>query len=1518
MKRNLTTLWMLLLMIIVGGGNVWGETISFSFSNKFAEIDNVKNGSVDLTIYPITLTLTSYNSDRSVEVNKKTQQIKFQGKSGDNGGTSFTVSCPNNGKFSITSVEVFTDNSNVNNFSVNGTPISSASTTGDETSIGSNKGSWSGSTTSVTFQTTGNVDAVKAIRITYTDSRASLTPAFDYGKMEIHNTAGDEHTYVCGTPFVYEPSKDRLKVRITVTPRYSGIYGTISSSDETVLKTSGFSLTGPTAVTIGGNDGWEMYIDNIEVLKTGSATLRFWFNGNDDYKPTTLEVPITVIDHSITPFNNSYKYTWDFAGGDWSSTIAQLGYGNGDGGYNWTKTVDSEHAEARPTYNEHTSIPTYNGLDMITGLAFNLPVKSDICLDWFAGRKAVWLNTNATVTIPNLVKGQTITITADHDDFTITAGSATKSGSVITVTDAGSVTIKMAQATRISSIAVSNSSYGWSYTTTTTTLDKVRPTSGTFTFTEDGPIAGGKVINEVPGISLTVGASGTDYEVMNHASVGYASPCLEYLFSPTVNGYLTVNMYSANSHTYIRENNGAFIDITASGNIYNGDYTTPNDHPLKAGNTYKLHVKTDGAYNPIYLHSFTFRPAFLNPTTNTDQLSINDETYGNKFVARIGSPAKNAFPKLINPSSTEQQNKVKFASDKDKVYLYKNNDVEIIGNGENILVRGTVLDKNNEDGLVAYYYLNAYVLTVTSYELADQAYIATSGLTDGKYQIEFSGNIQAVGSSVVVQIMKDNETVQNVTATITDKILYIPFDAAPFASLEEGATYRITIPENSIALTADAETKNSAIERTFSVNKADELQVKMIYPTNIATVGTTIVLATYLPDGSASFNLNDRKKVKAILSASGESDMELSAAFSGNQMAFKPTRTLSYNKEYTLTINYNADNNVITSLEVNSTIYKVTHSKVFKFTTGSSSGTSPVVTETSPVANAVIPGTAYSGGTISFTFNQAVELEPYSEVKVTPINGSEATTTGKTLAPDNAAQNTLVLSNGGKTVSFDYSADGLKYDVYYQVVIPANTVIGAGGLPNTSDITLNFKMGSKPTSEWKVATAFTGYPYSWDFSKFGVLTSSKTDLDANAPDDPTTGTSEEKNKKKTQATATRWQKTGTDEYANYWTNNMVFPQGEVFSYKTTTPSEAEVEIAEMRGLRWSLASRNSGGTLKRVNIRKYGDGYYLQMAGGTHYLTIPGLTAGQKIYIRAQVSGGNEASRFNINSDNAVFTDKYQAGNNKLGVKDNVTHVYPVSVTADGDVTFCLQDVSFYQIAVAVDDAKKFNDYEGKSYTTEYRPNATERYDLSEILGGYSVTAKVPTAASVTDEEEKTGKLTLTEAAVIPSATPVILVCSSTGGPSVPLFAADVNTATPPVEGTNLLIGNPGPKIYAPVGSYILTTQYRDIDQNGNPRGDVQTGPLAFYRVYKANYNGIAANRAYLSDVLNPGASGAKLGYYFVGDDDTPTVISQLYQDDRLEEDGSSTYYNINGQKLSGRPTVPGIYISNGKKIIIK
>ena len=724
--------------------------------------------------------------------------------------------------------------------------------------------------------------------------------------------------------------------------------------------------------------------------------------------------------------------------------------------------------------------------------------------------------------------------------------------------------------------------------------------------------------------------------------------------------------------------------------------------------------------------------------------------------------------------------------------------------------------------------------------------------------------------------------------------------------IEEGATYRITIPAGSVK-EKDVETGeetgalNAEIVRTFTVKKDGELELKMIYPTEIATVGTAIVLETYLNGSTSGINLDTKKHVKCVLSAEGEDPMTLDAIISTNQLAFKPTSVLKPNTTYTLTYTYNADNNVIITVIDNNVTYAVTHSKVFTFKTGSASGTEPQLVSTTPREGAKLDAsTTYSSGTISFTFDQTVDLEPYSTVNATPINGSEATADGVTRAPEGTG-NTLTVGDDGKTVSFDYTADGLKYDLYYEVVIPVNTVVGAGGTPNSEPITLHFKMGKNPNATEVNAETF--YPHTWDFCKFGKNEEGTTSY--NIKNYFGHGNSSKINNLK---------RGNGDGYTIYTSDSQTgygWDQGNdvYFNYKNGNYEKPD----EFEGIRISLVKSTSNRfELRNITSKdtdtKNADGsdkWVFRMNGNTHYMTLSNVPAG-KLYMVVN------SPYVGINSPNATFveSDNYTLSNNNTLLKTSGTRKVVINVTEAGDVSFCVKNFNCEKIGVTP-TYKSFNDWDGKGYSTEWRDH-TERYDLTNCFTDYSVTAEAVTAYSKTSDDG-TGTLTLFPVEVADAETPVIVTCTTTGATEVPLFATDVNTATTTIEGTNYLEGNTGTtSIYAPKGSYIMTTKFYNTDSEGNiaDGAKLNTGDLGFYKVVKDNFNTVGVNKAYLR--LPASASSAK-GFMFIYDDSETTMIENT----RISsEQGASEVFNLQGQRVA-KPE-RGIYIKNGKKFYVK
>lgn len=56
--------------------------------------------------------------------------------------------------------------------------------------------------------------------------------------------------------------------------------------------------------------------------------------------------------------------------------------------------------------------------------------------------------------------------------------------------------------------------------------------------------------------------------------------------------------------------------------------------------------------------------------------------------------------------------------------------------------------------------------------------------------------------------------------------------------------------------------------------------------------------------------------------------------------------------------------------------------------------------------------------------------------------------------------------------------------------------------------------------------------------------------------------------------------------------------------------------------------------------------------------------------------------------------------------------------------------------------------------------------------------------------------------------------------------------------------------------------------------------------------------------------------YKYSNDPNDSGIVTAI--DDALLLNDNAEYYSIDGQKLNGQPTTKGIYISNGRKIIVK
>ena len=74
----------------------------------------------------------------------------------------------------------------------------------------------------------------------------------------------------------------------------------------------------------------------------------------------------------------------------------------------------------------------------------------------------------------------------------------------------------------------------------------------------------------------------------------------------------------------------------------------------------------------------------------------------------------------------------------------------------------------------------------------------------------------------------------------------------------------------------------------------------------------------------------------------------------------------------------------------------------------------------------------------------------------------------------------------------------------------------------------------------------------------------------------------------------------------------------------------------------------------------------------------------------------------------------------------------------------------------------------------------------------------------------------------------------------------------------------------------------------------------------------VAANKAWLS--VNTGEPSARITLVF--DDETTGVSEKGIVNS--EKFATATWYDLNGRKLNGMPTKKGVYIMNGRKVVVK
>ncbi|MCR4835403.1 MAG: Ig-like domain-containing protein [Bacteroidaceae bacterium] len=1098
------------------------------------------------------------------------------------------------------------------------------------------------------------------------------------------------------------------------------------------------------------------------------------------------------------------------------------------------------------------------------------------------------------------------------------------------------------------------------------TIDgEIRNLNGGLTFNSVGQIEGGTQITLIPGLTIDISSDVSIVEVNNsNRFTGKVLSTKEGIsITPSVNGYISIQGNFFNASTSL--GNIILSQGDAGGTYYKNltEITTP----LIAGQTYVF--STTSQY-PFEIGQIAFRPAFLGYAQPYTAMST-EYSRSNVFTASMSTPTEK-FPQFVNGSNPGN---VKFSGDRTKVFLYTDGHVKLLDGGTNVLVKGTVIDPSNTNKLFACYYLNANVLTLTGTDPAfpievttnngtkDSYTIKPEDFTDYRFRFIFNQNIveSSAGLSVTVQKDGDAETVltndSRIISVWEDRIIVDLKELYGVGNVTNG-TYTIKVKANSVVASSDNSLSNADLKITFNIGDISNTSttaapgINMIHPTSIANVGTSIVLAGDYVQTNKNNNdvgIKNQIVVQALLKG-GTQEMLLTSTIASNRLIFKPTEVLQPNTEYTLTVYSNGvdgNGNKIT-FDDDKTIDT---NKIFSFVTGAASGSAPTSIETSPVdetTNVTYVDSSHPL-TVSITFDQDIQLEPYSHLYIDAFNGNFGHDAGSEMN-----NGPLTMGSDNRTVQYTITAtDALKYDVTYEVTLPVNSVTGVAGIPNNEPVKFWFRM--KPNSNAKATTYTDGAyknqaykPYTWDFTRMSVDTKGIFDaavgkgidyVDGNGkhvmfPNNRDISDSQVADFVEGVPSNTRWyhdKNAANGYYSNYTSKNssstIIYPQGE--QLQVFTDDNTSNIIREMEGIRISLNARDRAAARNRLRVKipesQGGDGVWtgshLCFIGNTHYLTIPNIPKGN-LYVHAEAASGDPSQSFlNINSKNAKFVMGDGVRNEYEVENDGQDHKFVINVEEKGDVVLAVANAKLYQIGVAVTEDKFIGSttYATDSWPYDIRYELTKMFTENNVDGYYIYNA--------TNYDTNVESVSSTKIDVSESGSGVILKRSTEAGDNYCLFKTDVNSPKKP-KNNNLLVGNPSDgavHIGRTEGSntnYVFTNLYYTTDAEGNissvdnkQHGSAEATP-GFYKVVAGGGN-LGAHKAYLQLKTASNGTEAKSYVFFNLDFEEENGVATTIGNARADEVAGEAYYTLSGVKID-YPTEKGIYIKNGKKIVIK
>lgn len=704
------------------------------------------------------------------------------------------------------------------------------------------------------------------------------------------------------------------------------------------------------------------------------------------------------------------------------------------------------------------------------------------------------------------------------------------------------------------------------------------------------------------------------------------------------------------------------------------------------------------------------------------------------------------------------------------------------------------------------------------------------------------------------------------------RALYVP------VTLKAGKYYSINITAGSLQDAKEGSTlkNNQIVLHLISSLEGVSLSMTTPYNQDEAPLTTRIILSAKDNNGKDT-NIKNSSVTATLEGKSADGSQThtigtVTGIANGNKLVFTPKEGQQLRPNYTYTLKLNE------KAELQNVKDGMLPDDTFVFTTAKVTGAAPIVESTSPATESTIPVEDVQPTTnkqIKIKFNEDIQLLDGALIFCRPMGGSESYTSIYYYSARSDSDNPIHAE--GNKLWFNYSGQNLFYGMRYEVTIPTYAIVGNGGQPMEKNIKFYFET---PKSKEASDSRDRKDVYTWDFTNISADTFKEIDESVTAGN-------------------TYWNKKveGNDlEYGSINAKKSSFAQGQEIK-----AGASNTILPELKGLLFNLV-KNYSDRFQIVckNKSEAKGNTYLFLNGGTHYVTIQSVPAKAMVYI--EHNGSNEM--FNLNT---LGVDSIKTITNS---NNNRVSVYQLGNTAK-DLTFCVQNCKLYRIAV-VKDNKTIGSAE-KNYIkyATYSQSYPVDYSLNERLNGTAVTAYSVSA----DYQSNATFVKFTELPNNQSASGegVILKTSGKLGESHPIFTTDVNT-TPETLTSNALVGT-GDKAteFATAKkegfqNYILTTRYFHLDKEDQVTDGNQQ---CFYKWVSGNAK---SNFAYLQ-LKNPSnANAAKTVIYLDWFGDT-TGIHGMTAPSQVTS--GKTYYTLDGRKVTS-PTQKGIYIINGKKIIIK